>query len=334
MVTWAEWAGMKTYGDSIGLHSSNIDASRAKKTREALLDGLAKKPEVRSLVVEYQRHLNVIPARNTLGWHAKAEAIYWAMVILEPGHVHLPDCLLDNEGKNLSEDLEAISIAGKLLYAQPYLWSNSVDATVRASPIPPHVIGKELLPDPIMFWSYESAHGPTGDIMDWLCLHDADVGINVLINRVNDIDKKAHPIILASHIPYGAHFPDDFPDLAERNSVEYLLQSLAFIRSAYVRPDSGALPRGLRRVHGIGKPDDSIVKTVLLRREAAVSMDAYNRAADGNSVEWMHHWWVRGHYRAQWRPSNKSHRITWIAPYLKGPLDKPIMPDKVYAVAR
>ena len=42
-------------------------------------------------------------------------------------------------------------------------------------------------------------------------------------------------------------------------------------------------------------------------------------------VEWSHRWIVRGHWRNQFLPSNRSHRLQWIAPFQKGPEDKPLI---------
>ena len=49
---------------------------------------------------------------------------------------------------------------------------------------------------------------------------------------------------------------------------------------------------------------------------------------DSNSVEWSHSWLVRGHWRNQpYKNSDGSvrHEQIWIAPYVKGPEDKPLV---------
>lgn len=49
--------------------------------------------------------------------------------------------------------------------------------------------------------------------------------------------------------------------------------------------------------------------------------------------EWHHRWIVRGHWRKQWYPSIQAHRPVWIAPFLKGPDDAPLLGgEKVYTV--
>lgn len=43
------------------------------------------------------------------------------------------------------------------------------------------------------------------------------------------------------------------------------------------------------------------------------------------SVAWSHQWLVRGHWRQQYYRSDGTHRPLWIAPYVKGPSDKPLL---------
>jgi hypothetical protein len=44
---------------------------------------------------------------------------------------------------------------------------------------------------------------------------------------------------------------------------------------------------------------------------------------DGEGPDWQYRWITRGHWRNQWYPSLGEHRQIWIAPYVKGPEDKP-----------
>lgn len=52
-----------------------------------------------------------------------------------------------------------------------------------------------------------------------------------------------------------------------------------------------------------------------------------------NHIDWTHRWIVDGHWRNQYLPSTRSHRPTWIAPYVKGkgPL---VVKDKIYKWTR
>ncbi len=52
---------------------------------------------------------------------------------------------------------------------------------------------------------------------------------------------------------------------------------------------------------------------------------AQNSAATTpEATDWSCRWIVSGHWRNQWCPSTETHRATWIAPYVKGPDDKPL----------
>lgn len=56
---------------------------------------------------------------------------------------------------------------------------------------------------------------------------------------------------------------------------------------------------------------------------------------DPEPAHYDHRFLVRGHWRNQWVPSLGAHRLTWIAPFIKGPDDAPFVPKKrVYRVAR
>ena len=93
-----------------------------------------------------------------------------------------------------------------------------------------------------------------------------------------------------------------------------------------VRPDRHAR----RRLGRLGVPPEvePVVQVITLRKPAGASRDTNEEHA---YVDWSHRWLVDGHWRNQWVPSKAEHRLTWIAPYVKGPEDKPlIVKDKVY----
>ncbi|MFL5861133.1 MAG: hypothetical protein ACJ780_10170 [Solirubrobacteraceae bacterium] len=46
---------------------------------------------------------------------------------------------------------------------------------------------------------------------------------------------------------------------------------------------------------------------------------------DEREVQWSHRWLVQGHWRNQWYGSEKVHRQIWIAPYVKGPDNMPLI---------
>ena len=82
-----------------------------------------------------------------------------------------------------------------------------------------------------------------------------------------------------------------------------------------------------RRTERAGLPPRD-VRIVRLRRSLTGDRDAEQ---EGAGREWRHRWVVRGHWRNHWYPSLNDHRPKWIAPYLKGPGDAPLIGgDKVY----
>lgn len=73
-----------------------------------------------------------------------------------------------------------------------------------------------------------------------------------------------------------------------------------------------------------------------------VQMRRLDRRCDGGSserqaaIEWQCQWLVRGHWRQQFHPKAGRHVPRWIAPYVKGPHDKPMKAPKptVFSVRR
>lgn len=85
-----------------------------------------------------------------------------------------------------------------------------------------------------------------------------------------------------------------------------------------------------RRLEKAKSPVTGDVVVIRLRR-AHHEADA---PATG-SVEWSHRWIVSGHWRNAWRPSVGAHRRVWIAPFVKGPEDRPlVVTRKVHVLER
>lgn len=62
------------------------------------------------------------------------------------------------------------------------------------------------------------------------------------------------------------------------------------------------------------------VRVITLRR---LRSGAEKAEPLGDSIEWTHRWLVNGHWRRQWYATEGRHKPKWIAPYIKGPEDKP-----------
>jgi hypothetical protein len=49
------------------------------------------------------------------------------------------------------------------------------------------------------------------------------------------------------------------------------------------------------------------------------------------AVDWAKRWVVSGHWRRQWYATLQTHRLIWIAPFVKGPDDKPLVINRARA---
>lgn len=94
----------------------------------------------------------------------------------------------------------------------------------------------------------------------------------------------------------------------------------------------GIVDRAVRRRLLRDRISDIPLYTVIeLRRPLTQS----GEEARGDPIEWTHRWIVDGHWRDQWHPSNSTHVPTWIAPYVKGPDDKPlVVKDRIHTWVR
>jgi hypothetical protein len=81
------------------------------------------------------------------------------------------------------------------------------------------------------------------------------------------------------------------------------------------------------------------VRAGIPARVTVVQLRRNDQAArrDGETlVEWSRRWVVRGHWRNQACGAGRTeHRLIWIAPFMKGPADRPlVVPEKVYSLKR
>ena len=125
----------------------------------------------------------------------------------------------------------------------------------------------------------------------------------------------------------GWRWPDDIPE-RDRPLVGRILAMVSFLNSPFIDTPVGHPEMGKHDVRqGKGLTPEG-VRFVRLRPSARSS-----EGGEARSVEWTVRWIVRGHHRAQWYPSTKSHRLIWVAPYMKGPDDAPLK-TPAYAVVR
>jgi hypothetical protein len=133
----------------------------------------------------------------------------------------------------------------------------------------------------------------------------------------------------AFQLPYGLIPEGVDDDIAFRRLVS--LWSMLRQRIALTEKRQAPRPSWKRwtRKHG-HEPKDIIVVT--LRRPTI----HHNDDAPGGGVSWTHQWLVGGHWRHQpYGPANSLRRLQWIAPFIKGPEDMPlVVKDKINAWTR
>lgn len=270
--------------------------------------------------------------RNTQPWQALAEKRLMALWVASEAPI-----VYGTNQRYAPED--ALGLAMTLLGAHTYLWTEDMFQLAYHMPVPKHTITTDALPYPWMYFSYETAHGA------WVAGED-NVGKQcnanwVLIKYhppqsldvVSDMspDHYAGPLMVnGGQIITGAIYPDDLLPLA-REPTRQILAMLALLNSPYITKEHHPLPREIRRDYVRAKQpvDNELITSVTLRR----LVHAPSEEGEETAREYSWRWWVSGHIRAQWYPSLRGHKLIWIAPYIKGPDDKPIK-ETVYHVKR
>ncbi len=124
----------------------------------------------------------------------------------------------------------------------------------------------------------------------------------------------------------------------DRSGVQWALNvfaaALLFLHQGLALADRpiGVDRHARKRAERAGWTSEPLVRVIRLRRIQAAAHDH-----DAPSqVDWACRWVVRGHWRQQWFPSVQQNRPMWIAPYVKGPDDKPMKAPRatVFAVVR
>jgi hypothetical protein len=77
------------------------------------------------------------------------------------------------------------------------------------------------------------------------------------------------------------------------------------------------------------------VRVIELRRRAHRE-HGHDEPAGNEAPAWQYQWIVSGHWRRQYYPASKAHKPRYIAPYVKGPADRPLKAPAgdVFAVTR
>lgn len=302
------------------------------KHRVKLLEFLQSNP----LFTQYAQHINH-PVRqlNTAPWQAMGERNYAAwLCAMAATHEGIK---VYGVRDDVDRESTLVASAFMILNATPYLWSDPMEKLADAAPLPKHVVSRNVMPNPAMFWSRESAYRGKDQLNGVMCENNWIAVIysgNYMIMIGDWFDIEKQELTLCHHmIPFGKTWPMDYNN---DNEIAVVLKRCAFLASPYV--DSNPLRlahhhrRQMERAHIPPAQRDEPIHVVKLRHKA-VNKPQPPQPGEPNPVDWKHQWWVQAHYRAQWYPSEEAHKVIWIAPFLKGPAGLPVL-EKVYAVVR
>lgn len=252
------------------------------------------------------------------------------------------------EGPQEAKDAYNVILAFNIKNAHTYLWDRELLRTIYETPLPTHVVDKNILPYDKVWFTFNSPVELKypGDeyttLCAWMYLEKTSDGIMFICESISGPDSTPTYTMLGSNMEYGKQWPDDYQ---QNNSEEELLaigqilRMMAFANSDYVSTTPERIARNERksitRAPQYGPNDDdhtTTVRFVQLRPEVHAALTQYNHDMRTGHTP-VGYWWVRGHNRAQWYPSRQAHQTKWIAPYRKGNLTGTII-DKIYKVAR
>lgn len=241
-----------------------------------------------------------------------------------------------------------VTLARTALQAAPYLWSEAVRAQLRALKIPRHVLSPRLLPAPKLWFTFETGVNlDNGVTLDFMLVVDHVDGFEVIVGgesredgQAPGLDVQGRPFLNGQNYKYGQVYPDDFPAnptdpnrIGVGGHISSLLAMLAFLASPFIPKIERRMGRAARREavrkHTPVDPEQTVTFIILRRPESRPHPSAETESV----VDWHYRWIVSGHLRAQWYPSEQAHRLIWIAPYLKGPEDAPLL-EHAFKVAR
>jgi len=272
------------------------------------------------------------------GWKALGEQKFNAASI---ACINIPYYYYKNEsyfeGKKQAELFDRIRLSTGLSAAQTFVWKREVIDQLKDYPLPSCKISQEILPYPMTYHTFETSIGMDIDNnlnVDWILFcHKPEYGIEVTHNVGERCKDSAYMKVYNGFIKYGMKYPPEKEEYSEKEikALGFMLSFFAFIKSPYIDVNRQKLPRFIRR--NDYKDGDSErereVSVVQLREDIRERLALYN----SESKEWKHRWWVRGHYRNQWYPSTGTHEMVWIAPYIKGKEELPML-EKIYHVNR
>ena len=171
----------------------------------------------------------------------------------------------------------------------------------------------DLLPRKSVFWLYTTPRS-SEESPDLLFLGRLfQLGQRDLrIVEIAYLLSKSNLSALASEpLPLGSVVDDE--------GVQTILKEMRFAQSPYFAIDRRTVSRhSIRRAERVG--GNTEVGFITLRRSLGPRKESSNGDAE---IDWAFQWPVSGHWRRQWYPNESVRKPVWIAPYIKGPPNKP-----------
>ena len=269
---------------------------------------------------------------------------------------------LDNDKHQL--EISELQVTNTNAIAHPhtrtFLFRDEVIKTAFSMPLPKHTITTDLLILDSMFWVFETSvpisiessniqglqnlisHnepsmawvGPDGKeypshtvLVDWLLIWAGEKKIHVTISILG----VSNTINLQLMYEDGTIFDADSGSIPR-----FIFSILAFINTPMIHNQQDKNPRRVRKQlerlkkkTGDKFKDSSQTSVIYLRRPQAKK----NTGEESDKSKRDFQWWVSGHYRSQWYGSTGTHKLIWIAPFLKGEKGMPVK-DVTYMVVR
>jgi len=268
---------------------------------------------------------------------------------------------------------EGLEIAFKIKYAQVYLWAEEALKMAEAMPLPPHIISRDVMPYPFMFWSINS----DGVLIDPVNEVRMGMGGWILLAEVRDEEGRGEPMGISVYVSSLFCKNEEHGDCMDkavifvgsddrdRTGTEALyewqsdpdhfqgIKNKVILYGSRYPEDTGTHGGLISMLAMLNMPLLEVSKKPLpraIRREAKRTDERTeetetnvvtlrrqyqdNGGSDsGNPIGRDFRWWVSGHIRAQWYPSTQSHKLIYIEPHLKGADGMPVK-EKIYHVKR
>jgi|SRR5215831_11818149 len=241
---------------------------------------------------------------------------------------------------------------GRVMRGMTYLWHDNTYAAATAAPLVPHVFQPNAMPFDDLFFCFErpvfvepanqplvklqtedGREMPSTSHTSWMHItRMGDAGAALIFDRYlipEDPDYLPQAHIMFEPIPWGARWPEHFEGFDAYNVISALLRMMAFMQAPFV--DTTALerrlPKPIRREYERAGKQAPLKEVSIITLRARPNEPMYrNGEVEGSGRVYQHSWWVNGHYRWQWYPSTKEHKLIPIAMYLKQ-IGKPLLPQ-------